>query len=258
MKNTITAGGQAITTQALNEIPLRIFIGYDSHETVAYHVLAHSILSRATCPVSLIPLNIKGLGHLYTRGRGPTEATEFSLTRFLVPFLSGYEGWSIFMDCDMLCLTDIGKIWKAISHADWQPPAKSSHAVYVCQHNYVPKTETKFLGQQQTKYPRKNWSSFMVFNNKACEALTPRYVNSATGLELHRFAWTTDDQIGSLPLTWNWLVDEYDQPILTPEVLHYTLGGPYFDDYVACDYAAEWFAEKKAMLGETIGETRRI
>ena len=174
---------------------------------------------------------------LYTRSRGATESTEFSLTRFLVPALSDCRGWSLFMDCDMLCRGDIAELAAAAKSAEHK-------AVLVCKHDYVPKTERKFLGQIQTKYPRKNWSSLMLFNNARCKALTPAYVNSATGLELHRFAWTTDDAIGELPLEWNWLVGEYPYKA-DAKMVHFTLGGPYFDDYKDCDYAAEWFAEAK-------------
>jgi hypothetical protein len=116
----------------------------------------------------------------------------------------------------------------------------------VCKHDYVPKTERKFLGQVQTKYPRKNWSSLMIFNNERCRALTPDYVNSASGLDLHRFKWLDDRLIGSLPLEWNWLVEEYPYKP-DAKIVHYTLGGPYFDDYRNCDYAGEWFEEFESM-----------
>jgi hypothetical protein len=203
---------------------LRVFIGYDPREAVAYHVLAHSILRRASIPVSVAPVMLSQLQGLYTRARGPTESTEFSLSRFLVPALSGYEGWSLFMDCDMLCRTDIAALAaESGRHGD--------KAVLVCQHDYVPKSERKFLNQLQTRYPRKNWSSLMLFNNALCRALTPDYINRASGLELHRFAWLQDDGlIGSLPLEWNWLVDEY-QANADARIVHYTLGGPWFPDY---------------------------
>lgn len=219
---------------------LQVFIGYDPNETVAYHTLAHSILRRASIPVSVAPLMQSQLKGVYTRPRGPTESTEFSLTRFLVPHLSGYRGWSLFMDCDMLCLADLAELAANIERS-------ADKAVLVCKHDYVPKTERKFLDQVQTKYPRKNWSSLMLFNNERCRALTPDYVNSASGLELHRFAWTEDARIGDLPLEWNWLVGEYAHNAVA-KIVHYTLGGPYFDDYRNCDYAAEWFAERQAML----------
>ena len=217
---------------------LQVFIGYDPRESVAFYTLAHSIFARASIPLAVVPLMRRHLGHLYTRARGPTESTEFSLTRFLVPALSGYRGWSLYMDCDMLCRTDIAELVALTERA--------GEAVLVCKHDYVPKTERKFLNQVQTKYARKNWSSLMLFNNERCRALTPEYVNGASGLDLHRFAWLGDDQIGSVPLEWNWLVGEYPHDA-NAKIVHFTRGGPYFDDYRACDYAAEWFAEYEAM-----------
>lgn len=222
---------------------LNVYIGYDPNESVAFYTLAHSILRRASIPVAIAPLMRTQLQGVYTRARGPTESTEFSLTRFLVPYLSGYAGWSLFMDCDMLCLADIGELAAQI---DCQP----DKAVLVCKHEYVPRTDRKFLDQVQTKYARKNWSSLMLFNNARCRALTPAYVNSAPGLDLHRFSWTDDASIGGLPLEWNWLVGEY-QRASNAKIVHYTLGGPYFEAYRDCDYAAEWFAEFESMRHAT-------
>ena len=218
---------------------LQVHIGYDPRESVAFYTLAHSIFARSSIPLSIAPLMRRHLGHLYTRPRGPTEATEFSLTRFLVPALADYRGWSIYMDCDMLCRADIAGLAALIER-------QADKAVLVCHHDYVPKTERKFLNQVQTKYPRKNWSSLMLFNNERCTALTPAYINSASGLELHRFGWIDDRLIGALPLEWNWLVGEYPY---NPDakVAHFTRGGPYFDEYRDCDYAAEWFAEFESM-----------
>ena len=214
-------------------------IGYDPKEAVAYYTLAHSIQRRASIPVRIAPLMQSQLKGVYSRPRGSTESTEFSLTRFLVPYLAGYRGWTVFMDCDMLCRADVAELQNLIAR-------QADKAVLVCKHDYVPKTESKFLGQVQTKYPRKNWSSLMAFNNERCRALTPDYVNTASGLELHRFAWVDDAAIGGLPLEWNWLVDEYPHNDAA-KIVHYTLGGPYFDAYKDCDYAGEWFAEHRAM-----------
>jgi hypothetical protein len=218
---------------------LSVYIGFDPREAVAFYTLAHSILQRSSIPVSIAPLMRPQLGKLYWRERGPTESTEFSMTRFLVPALSEYRGWSLYMDCDMLCRADIAELTSRISSG-------RDEAVLVCKHDYVPKTERKFLDQVQTKYTRKNWSSLMLFNNERCRALTPDYVNSASGLDLHRFAWTEDRLIGELPLEWNWLVGEYS---FNPgaKIVHYTLGGPYFHEYRDCDYAGEWFAEHRQM-----------
>ena len=226
---------------------LRIFIGYDPLEAVAFHTLSHSILRRASVPVSIAPVMQSQLRGLYMRPRGPTESTEFSLTRFLVPALSEFRGWSVFMDCDMLCRVDIAGLQDEIER-------QRDKAVLVCKHDYVPRTERKFLDQVQTKYPRKNWSSLMVLNNERCSALTAEYVNTASGLDLHRFRWVEDAAIGNLPLEWNWLVGEYERSA-SAKILHYTLGGPYFDAYRDCEYADEWFAEFESL--RTTGQRKR-
>jgi hypothetical protein len=218
---------------------LNIYIGYDPVESVAFYTLAHSVQRRSSVPVSIAPVARHHLKELYRRERGPTESTEFSLTRFLVPALSGYRGWSVFMDCDMLCRVDVAALLAEMER-------QSDKAVLVCKHDYVPKTARKFLDQVQTKYPRKNWSSLMLFNNARCRALSVDYVNSASGLELHRFAWLEDAAIGGLPLEWNWLVGEYPYSA-NARIAHFTLGGPYFPEYRDCDYADEWRAEFESM-----------
>lgn len=221
----------------------RIFIGYDGKEPLAYAVLSHSILRRASQPVSITPIAKHHLKREYTREKGPTEATEFSLTRFLVPYLSDYTGFSLFLDCDILCQADIGDIML-------YPLAEPGKAVYVAKHDYVPKSLTKFLGNEQTVYPKKNWSSVMLFDNTRCTSLTKEYVNTAPGLDLHRFNWLkSDEEIGSLPLSWNHLVDEYPENH-EAELLHYTLGGPWFEETKDCPQANAWVDEKRRMLGE--------
>ena len=220
---------------------IRIFIGFDPRETIAYHVLSHSIHARASAPVSIAPLMLSQLGGLMTRERNSLQSTDFSFSRFLTPYLCGFEGWAMFMDCDMLVLEDIAKLWAL---------RDEKYAVMCVKHDHVPKEKTKFLGAQQTKYEKKNWSSVMLFNCAKCTALTPDYVNSASGLDLHRFNWLGDDDlIGEIPHRWNLLVG-YDQSIPVDEIsnLHYTIGGPYFHDYKDIDYAAEWFAERDEML----------
>lgn len=221
--------------------PFQIFIGWDSKEPDAFAVLADSILRQASQPVSIVPLALRCLKEHYWRPRGGKESTEFSISRFLVPYLSNFDGYSLFMDCDMLVQFDICDVML-------YPLADPGKAVYVCPHDYTPKTATKFLGQEQTVYPRKNWSSFMVFDNARCQALTPDYVNTATGLQLHRFQWTTDDQLGFLPLDLNHLVGEYESKP-DARILHWTLGGPWFDRRT--DHADRWFAARAKMLGET-------
>lgn len=223
--------------------PLRVFVGYDSREPAAYHTFAHSLLRHASRPIAIIPLvqdQLRTAG-LYTRERGVTEATEFSMTRFLVPYLCGYSGMAIFADCDMLAQADIYELLDA----------KGEHAVWCCQHDYVPTSATKMEGQVQTAYPRKNWSSLMLFNNGSCHALTPSYVNRASGLDLHRFNWLHEsDPVGALPLEWNWLVGEY-APNPAAKILHFTEGGPWFRDYQRVDHADLWRTEHSLITPRT-------
>ena len=217
---------------------MRCFIGYDSNETVAYHVLAHSILRHASVPVSITPLVLRQLP--MHRERTPTQSTEFSFSRFLVPWLCGYEGTAVFMDCDMLCRGDISKL-HGISGA----------AVSVVKHDYTPRPEDKFLGQRQSIYEKKNWSSLMVFNNTLCRTLTPEFVNRASGLELHQFKWLPSETwVGELDKNWNHLVGEY-QPNPEAKIAHFTLGTPCFPKYSDCEFAEEWKAERDMMLSFT-------
>ena len=219
--------------------PIKVFIGYDRNEVVAYHPLSQSILDQCTLPVQFTPLNLENLSGIFSRERNPLQSTEFSFSRFLVPYLSNYEGWSVFLDCDMLARADFSEL---ISLRD------ESKAVMVCKHDYVPQEDVKFLDQVQTKYEKKNWSSVMLFNNVKCKALTPDYVNTATGLQLHQFKWLDDEElIGSLPLEWNWLVGEYEKNE-NAKILHFTIGGPYFDEYKDTDYASEWFEVRNKII----------
>ena len=221
---------------------LNIFIGHDKAESAAFHVLSHSLLTRATGPISITPL-VRDHFPYFTRKRGPLESTDFSISRFLVPYLSGYQGYCLFMDCDMLAQVSIYEIWQSVD------PTTPNKAVWVCPHDYVPKEGRKMADQVQTVYPRKNWSSFMFFDNSECRVLTPDYVNTATGLQLHRFEWLQDSQIGKLPLEWNWLSGEY-APNLKAKVIHYTLGGPWLAKYRHGDHAEEWLAEYRDMTGQ--------
>ena len=220
---------------------IKIFIGYDPREKVAYHTLVQSIIENASEPVSISPIAKKHLGNIYQRTRTVKESTEFSLTRFLTPYLSGFDGWSIFMDCDMIVTSDIKTLW------DLQD---DQYAVMCVKHHYTPSNERKFLDQIQTVYPKKNWSSVMLFNNAKCTALTPEVVQHEDGLFLHQFKWLESEElIGELPHTWNFLVGEEEKfPNETiPDLIHYTLGGPYFEDYKGCDYQEVWEEYKTEM-----------
>lgn len=212
---------------------LDVFIGYDRQEVVAYHVLCQSILEHASAPVRFTPINLASLKPVFDRPPVSLQSTEFSFSRFLTPYLSGYAGWSLFLDCDMLARADIAGLFAL---------ADERFAVMVAQHDYAPRDEVKFLDHVQTRYAKKNWSSVMLLNNARCRALTPDYVQRAAGLDLHQFRWLADEgEIGALPLEWNWLVGEYD---FSPDarLAHFTRGGPYFAGYEDCDYADEWRA----------------
>ena len=219
--------------------PIRIFIGYDRRVPILFHVAMHSIVQHASAPVAVTPLVLPHLDELLRRVINENQSTEFSFSRFLVPWLSGYEGWSLFVDNDMLFQDDIAKLWAL---------RDERFAVQVVKHHHVPAEATKFLGERQTSYEKKNWSSVMLFNNARCRALTPDYVNTASGLELHQFKWLADDaEIGPLPATWNHLVG-YDAPREDAANVHFTIGGPYFHEYVDCEHGEAWRRERDAML----------
>jgi len=224
------------------QTPLRVFIGYDPNEIAAYHAFCHSVIHTSSVPVSFTPIALKHLNGVFERERNQLQSTEFSFSRFLTPYLSHYEGWSLFVDCDIIARDDIAKLFAL---------ADDRYAVMVCKHDYVPASDTKFLNNVQTKYKMKNWSSVMLFNNARCKSLTTDFVNIASGLELHQFKWLqSEDEIGSLPLDWNWLVGEYPMKADAPMV-HYTLGGPYFHEYADCDYAQDWNEIKAEMNSVT-------
>jgi len=223
---------------------IRIFIGYDPVEAGTLYPLIHSIHRQASQPVSITPVSLENLRGILTRERDPLQSNDFSFSRFLVPWMCNYEGWAIFMDCDMILRDDIAKLWAL---------RDERYAVQVVKHNHVPPEDTKYLGNKQTKYDRKNWSSVMLVNTNKCKHLTPEYVNHASGLGLHQFRWLPDREIGELPHQWNHLVgyDKYDP---RASIVHYTTGGPYFSEYRDCDYHTDWFTEKSR--SEIIMQTR--
>lgn len=221
---------------------LKIFIGFDQVESVAWHTMVHSLLARSTRPIAIIPVKLANLKEIFTRERDPKQSNEFSFSRFLVPYLSDYDGYSVFFDCDMLLRVDINEILR-ITESE---PGK---AVYVVKHDYEPRDDIKYLNTVQYKYPRKNWSSVILWNcaHPANSAVTPEFVNTATAMDLHRFQWLKDDQIGELDVRWNWLVGEYDEPPADVKNVHWTVGGPYFEEYKNADFSEEWFSEFEKM-----------
>jgi hypothetical protein len=138
--------------------------------------------------------------------------------------------------------------------------AEDKRKVLVVQHQYRPVMGNKFLGKEQTDYKRKNWSSVMLFNNEKCQGLSPGYVNSIKGLDLHQFNWCSGTDIGVLPKSWNYLVGEDIGGNPNADIVHFTRGGPYFREYQDCEYASEWFdywEESNSVLdGLTIGKNQ--
>ena len=221
---------------------LEIFIGYDSVERVAWHTLTHSIINKSTIPVSFTPIAVEHFGSFFTRSRDLKQSNSFSYTRFSVPYLMDFKNYALFMDCDMLVRCNIKEIIDLIA----VDPTK---AVYVVKHDYEPSTRNKYLNNVQYSYPRKNWSSFVVWNcsHPKNKMLTPDFINTASGLELHRFTWLDDGDIGELDLGWNWLVGDYKNPPDDIKNIHWTLGGPYFNEFADSDFASEWFDARESM-----------
>jgi hypothetical protein len=211
-----------------------IFIGYDPREAVAYHVCANSLIRHTSVPLALTPLALNTLaGYTETHRDG---SNDFIYSRFLVPHLMGYHGWAIFMDGDMLLRADIAALWAL---------RDESKAVLCVQHDYRTKRPVKYLGAGNADYPRKNWSSVVLWNcgHPANRVVTPAFVMAATGAQLHRFTWLDDALIGSLPREWNWLPDEFG-PNPEAKLLHWTLGTPCFHEFAGAPMAWEWHRER--------------
>lgn len=215
---------------------LRIFIGYDPCETIAFHVLVNSILRRSSVSVQITPLVLSQLPMLL-RAHEPNQSTAFSFSRYLVPWLSGYQGQVAFMDCDMLVRCDIKELFDA---------ADPDTQVSVVKHDYVPKDAKKFLDKEQTSYERKNWSSVMVFNAAQCrDALALEVVQRAPSEYLRKLQWA--ERIGDLPCGFNHLVGEYP-PNPSAKIAHFTVGTPCFPKYSVCEFSDEWYEERRRVL----------
>jgi hypothetical protein len=230
---------------------IKIFIGFDQTESVAWHTLVSSIMRQSSMPLAIVPINLGNLKKIFKRERDPKQSNDFSFTRFLVPYLCDFKGYGIFLDCDMLLRCDIAEIFNVVQE---QP----SKAVYVVKHDYTPREEIKFHNSVQYKYPRKNWSSVVLWDagHISNKQLTPEIVNTASGLYLHRFNWLEDDQIGDLDIKWNWLIGEYEEPPADVKNVHWTVGGPYFNEYSTVDYSEEWFLENQKMNNCTQREAK--
>lgn len=230
---------------------MRVYLGFDAREEVAWQVARSSLRRRATIPVETIPvdrgrLEKSGLFFRRFEKRGhvlwdiPSDApmsTEFANARFMVPLLA-QSGWVAFLDCDVLVLTDIAELFSL---------ADNRYAVMCVKHGEEKWGETKMDNQPQTQYPCKNWSSVMLFNcdHPANNRLTVRDVQERPGRDLHRFFWLEPDEIGSLPAEWNWLVGVQPKP-KEPKIAHYTLGGPWIYGWIYTEHDDLWLSEKYA------------
>ena len=223
----------------------KIFVGYTSYQDVVYQVARYSI-ERNSLGVKCYPIIQKSLRELgvYYREKNPHETTEFSVSRFLTPWLAGYRGWVMFIDNDVLALADLNDIFNQ---------ADDRYAVMCAKHVYNPPDGYKLDNKRQVGYPRKNWSSVILWNldHKKNRILTPELVNEISPLYLHRFMWLEDNEIGEFSYEWNWLVGWYREPDDgRPKILHYTEGGPYFAKYQDCEYAQLWRDEYHRYSGK--------
>jgi hypothetical protein len=224
--------------------PFRVFIGWDRTEPEAYDVARFSLSRRASIPLEIVPIKVEEMRArgLYWRNDDPLAATEFTYTRFLTPLLAEYSGHALFCDCDFLWLADIAELLAQVDE---------SKAVSCVKHDYRPPETHKMVGAVQTLYPRKNWSSLMLFNcgHPSVRKLSVSTVSTEKPAWLHRMLWAADDEIGDLPPEWNWLEGWNPRPASgTPKAVHFTRGGPWFDNWQHTQYAELWLAERDLML----------
>lgn len=216
--------------------PIPIFVGFDPREAAAYHVFCQSVIQHATRPVAFIPLH-RPLLQNFDGQRDGTNAFIFS--RYLVPYLCGFNGWALFVDGDMVVTTDITELWAM------RETLAYGKAVGVVQHDYKTRHKRKYIGtpieNDNVDYPRKNWSSVMLFNcdHPANRRLSLWDVNNRTRQELHSLYWLHDDEIGSLDPAWNWLVNEQPKPD-NLGIAHFTNGGPFNDGWPGAEHDDLW------------------
>ena len=229
---------------------LKIYIGWDRREDIAFQTCKHSLFDTTSVPLNVVPLKQKTLreAKFYWRDEDKLASTEFTFTRFLVPALMNFKGWALFIDCDFVALEDVKRLFDQ---------RNDKYAIMCAHHDYTPKKGVKMDGKKQTVYPRKNWSSMMLINcgHPSNSVLTKDFVNNPEidGKYLHRFSWLKDEEIGKLSHEWNWLVGWYKEPKDgKPKFLHYTEGGPWFEEYWDCDYASEYYRIERKYLNDII------
>ena len=229
---------------------IRVFLGFEPREAVAYHACCQSIIENTSEPVSITPLHLPQIRKMLDYSAGRRDGSnDFIYSRFLVPVLCDFQGWALYLDGDMVVRGDLAELW------EMRDPAKDAHVV---KHDYVTRHPVKYLGAKNESYPRKCWSSVILWNCASFpnRVLTPEFVASHDGSFLHRFKWLSDRRIAELPPEWNWLVGEYDANP-NAKLLHYTLGIPAFAEYADCDHAADWRAARDAAFHCEASQERR-
>ena len=214
---------------------VKIYVGFDPRESVVYHTFIQSLIEKSTLPIEITPLAVSTL-NFYEESH-QDKSNDFVYSRFLTPFMSNFECWSIYVDGDMICQADIKEL---LTLRD------DTKAVQVVKHDYKTKAENKYLDNKNENYPRKNWSSVILWNcsHPKHKILTPEFINKQTGKFLHRFSWLEDEEIGELPMEWNWLAIEYPENPLA-KLIHYTLGAPCFKEYRETSMAENWLKMQK-------------
>ena len=212
--------------------PIKLVVGFDQRESIAYHAFCQSIIQHSSVPVAFVPLAINTLkDYKETHSDG---SNDFIYSRFLTPYLNNFEGWAIFADGDMICKADIKELMNL---------QNENKALLVVKHDYQTKMLQKYLGNKNENYPRKNWSSVILWNcsHPKHRILTPEFISSQLGSYLHRFSWLDDSDIGELPKEWNWLAIEYPEN-KNAKLIHYTLGTPCFKEYKDSEMASIWYS----------------
>ena len=209
----------------------KIFIGFDQREACAYHTFVQSLINHSSIPLDITPLCLKSLvGYKELHRDG---GNDFVYSRFLSPFLNNFDGWAIYADGDMVCQADILELLKL---------KDDSKEVMVAKHNYQTKQSKKYFNNKNENYPKKNWSSVILWNcsHPKHKILTPEFIQNQSGKFLHRFSWLDEDEIGEIPLEWNWLALEYPEN-KEAKIIHYTLGTPCLKEYKDTNMSDIWY-----------------
>lgn len=219
---------------------INLFVGFDQREAIAYHVFCQSVIQHSSLPIQITPLAPNSINFYHESHEDGSNV--FTYSRFLTPYLMNFSGWAIFADGDMVCKEDLANLWKL---------RDSQKAVQVIKHDYKTKSPIKYLGNKNENYPRKNWSSLILWNcsHPKHKILTPSFIKDTNGAYLHRFSWLDDTEIGEINPEWNWLATEYDDNP-NAKIIHYTLGTPCFKEYRFTSMSNDWHQTlRKALQG---------